>query len=146
MAGLSLPALLRAVPAADGSGPAGAGAEERDPALDGGRARARSTRGTPSPTVRSRIAARSASFRPGCRVSLLRAPAHAGGDARQVHAHPLGRLPRTATTSRTRCFRPPTSRPSRGSTATAETYPAIGSIVAKMHGPNHPTMPPTSRS
>jgi hypothetical protein len=24
----------------------------------------------------------------------------------------------------------------------AERYPAIGSIVAKMHGPNHPTMPP----
>ncbi len=24
----------------------------------------------------------------------------------------------------------------------AENYPAIGSIVAKMHGPNHPTMPP----
>ena len=77
------------------------------------------------------------------RRARLRAPAEAGGDARQVHDHPLGGRPaqqpraEQGLPDRPTCEAEPRHQPARPSM-----YPAIGSIVAKHHGPNHPAMPP----
>ena len=69
-------------------------------------------------------------------------------DARPLHAHPLGGLPGTATTSRTRSSRPANlagraARPTRE----ARHYPAIGSLVGEVPRPEPPGRArPTPRS
>ena len=140
IAGLTVPQLLqsqaRAAAAVRRGRPARASSCSGWPAV-----RATSTPGTRSPIGRSRTAGRSRRSPRAARRAHLRASAEAGGDARQVHDHPLGRRD-AATTSRTWSCRPPISKRSRASTATRHLYPAIGSIVAKHHGPNHPAMPP----
>ena len=93
MAGLSLPGLLRGRAAASEAGRPIAGQQGRHPALDGRR---------PEPDRHLGPQARPAAPEPrpvrrhpdqAARRLVLRAPAEAGGDARQVHDHPLGRLP-----------------------------------------------------
>ena len=75
-------------------------------------------------------------------VLVLRASAEAGGDARQVHAHPLGRLPAQQPRAEHGHADRPTCDAEPRVNREAELYPAIGSIVAKHHGANHPAMPP----
>ena len=93
LAGLSLPGLLRGRAEAAEAGRPIAGNKARHPALDGRRAQphrhlgpqARPAAPEPRAVRRHR---HEAAGRPA-----LRAPAEAGGDARPVHAHPLGRCP-----------------------------------------------------
>ena len=139
--GLTLPALLRSRANA-----ARRGARRASSCCGWPAGRARSTPGPQArPAAREPRAVRRHQDE-AARRPRLRAPAEARGDARPLHGHPLGRLPaqqpraehghadgeparRAAHQPRGRAATPPSARSSRSSTA-----------------PNHPAVPPTSRS